>query len=116
MPAAQYGNPYSGESECFTCGATVPYNRQTQHNNFHLTYSNRKNQDANMRVDWCDYGDHPFKADEEGSASFSGTEVKEGKTFNTTMAACSRHNPANLFREAKRLEIQPDVYQDLQPE
>jgi hypothetical protein len=65
------------------------------------------------KVSWCDYGDHPFKNGEEGSASFSGTEVVDGRTVDSQMDACSKHNPLNVSKQAARYAIPADVYREV---
>ena len=114
MPAPVYGTPSQVGSnlramECYTCGAFVPVANQTQHTNFHLTFSNRIGQDMS-KVAWCDYGDHAYKAGEDGSGSFTGTEYVDGRPVDVTMDACSKHNPRNVQREAARYALEVDEY------
>lgn len=94
--------------ECFDCGAWVPAESLTQHNNFHKTFSNRR--DATMsNVLWCDPGEHAFKDGAKGSIHFDGSGVDDdGKTVNETFDACIEHNPmrANPKYIAKELEAQ----------
>jgi hypothetical protein len=65
------------------------------------------------KVSWCDYGDHPFKAGVDGSASFEGNEFKNGVPVTTMMDACPDHNPLNIAREAQRYSLTPKAYEEL---
>jgi hypothetical protein len=103
----------SGWQDCGTCGATVQWSKQSQHENFHKTFSNRIGDDMS-NVSWCDYGDHAFKRGAEGSASFSGTEYDSaGRPVDTKMDTCSDHNPLNIQRNADRLQISTQHYRDI---
>lgn len=65
------------------------------------------------KVSWCDYGDHPFKNGEEGSASFQGTEFQDGVPVQTSMDACAKHNPLNVGREATKYALTKEEYRDV---
>lgn len=118
MPDAVWGQNYNpnvpnGYRECFTCGAHVPTSNRVQHENFHKTFSNIREQDMSQ-VAWCDYGDHAFKRGSEGSASFQGTEFDgNGVAINTTMDACGKHNPLNVSREAAKYSITSEEYRNV---
>ena len=46
-----------------------------------------------MRVDWCDNGNHAFKAGEPGSQQFTGTVIGEdGTPIQQAMSACAQHS------------------------
>lgn len=78
---------------CIDCNAVVPMSRQGMHNDYHDSYTNRK--DGNMSsVLWCDRGDHAFKAGSPGAVHFQGTETDEhGVEHTTNVDACVKHNP-----------------------
>lgn len=63
------------------------------------------------KVAWCDGGDHAYKANQEGSATFAGTQYdKDGNPVQVTMDYCAEHNPARIQAEAQRYAISQDVY------
>ncbi len=117
MPDAVWGTRYDpnvpdGHRACYTCGANVPIGSIVQHENFHKTFSNLRSEGMS-KVSWCDYGDHPFKSGEDGSASFEGTEFKDAVPVRTTMDACREHNPMNVQREAAKLALTSEEYRAL---
>lgn len=119
MPDAVWGNSYDssipdGYVTCLTCGSIVRWTvgEKMQHENFHKTFSNRRNESMS-KVSWCDYGDHPYKNGENGSASFEGTEFKDGVPMQTTMDACAKHNPMNVAKEAAKLALTSEEYRNL---
>lgn len=65
------------------------------------------------RVSWCDYGDHAFRAGQDGSASFEGTEYENGIPRQTTMDACPEHNPMNIERQAAKYSLTKQEYRDV---
>lgn len=68
------------------------------------------------KVAWCDYGDHPYKEGVEGSASFQGTEYKDGLPVETSMDACPEHNPLNIARQATKYSLTTEEYRAVNPE
>ncbi len=97
---------------CATCGSSVGTRNRVQHENFHKTFSHRREEDMS-RVNWCDYGNHAFKRGEEGSASFSGTEYKDGVPIATQMDACREHNPLNASRLGAQYSISGEMHDEL---
>lgn len=97
---------------CITCGAYATPKTEAQHVNFHKTFSNLRSEDMS-KVSWCDYGNHPFKAGETGSASFEGTEFDDGVPRLTTMDACSEHNPLKVQRDAAKYSLPVEEYKNL---
>lgn len=90
--------------QCGSCGSIVPYSNRLQHDNFHLTFSNRRDQTLS-KVSWCDYGNHAFKASEPGSSTFQGSQVDEkGMTQTVDMDACRDHNPMRAAFEQVELK------------
>jgi len=82
---------------CGNCGAAVPGKNTRQHEDFHQTFSNRKD-DSMSTVLWCDPGNHAFKKGAPGSLHFEGELVNEetGMTENQSMDACVDHNPMRI--------------------
>jgi hypothetical protein len=79
--------------QCGNCGAIITATTIVQHQNFHKTFTHRK--DGGMsKVLWCDPGDHPFKADAPGSATLQGSQVDDnGMRQEVTQDVCVTHNP-----------------------
>jgi len=114
MPDAVYGAMYDIAGlqfqDCLTCGASVTRRNFTQHTNFHLTFTNRRDLEVST-VKWCDYGDHAFKNGQPGSGVFDGTEYdEEGLPHKITMDACAEHNPMNIQRAAAKYSITTEAY------
>jgi hypothetical protein len=106
------GVVWLNNGKCGNCGANVDYRDRNQHENFHKTFSNRKD-DTMSNVLWCDYGDHAFKRGTPGSASFDATSVDDnGQNVNATMDACPTHNPLRVKPDyiAKELEQEYPVH------
>jgi hypothetical protein len=102
-----------GMFHCATCGASTLRENLTQHENFHKTYTYRRDGEMS-NVSWCDYGDHAFKTGSTGAASFEVSEINdEGQSVRTTMDACGEHNPLNVRREAARYQLTPEAYEVL---
>ncbi len=78
---------------CADCNGIIVDSRREAHNNFHATFTNRK--DGNMSsVLWCDPGDHAFKSNAPGSVHFEGEERDENGTLvSTSIDACVLHRP-----------------------
>lgn len=103
----------TGSNECGTCGATVGYNRRTQHENFHKTFSNVRSEDMS-RVSWCDYGNHAYKRGVAGSVTLNGVEYDDDNVaHNTDMDACPDHNPLNIAKQTAKYQISPNEYEDV---
>jgi hypothetical protein len=106
----------SGYNDCGTCGATVPWKNQKQHENFHKTFSNLR-EDNMSNVTWCDPGNHAFKTGTPGAIHFEGTQVNaEGKSESVSTDACPEHNPyaeSSVKDNAQRLRLTAEAEQEL---
>lgn len=91
-----YYNKTNGSNNplfCNICWAVVYPSTMKPHEEFHNSYTNRK--DGNMSsVLWCDPGNHAFKAGSPGAIHLNGTQQDEnGIQVSIDTDACGEHNP-----------------------
>lgn len=77
--------------QCTECQSIVLKDQTQAHDQFHTRLKDEATHMSN--VQWCDPGNHAFKAGEKGSQSFNGTQVnEEGIPVTVRMDACSKHS------------------------
>lgn len=88
---------------CSMCSADISTTQAKEdHNRFHVNMVSREEAIAMSSVNWCDPGDHPFKAGSKGSQSMNGTEVDEdtGESRTVRMDICPKHTQKAMIRAA----------------
>lgn len=93
-----YGHPISNMNSgahyllrCLECAALVPNDKleKESHENYHEQQRSR----TVSQVNWCDVGEHAYKANEPGSQSFQGTEYDaNGDARQVRKDVCATHS------------------------
>lgn len=90
-------------SICATCSSIVTVSQALAHETFHRNYSNERSNMSNAQ--WCDPGNHAYKAGEPGSIAFNAQQYGEDNVLtNVQQHACRDHNPFKAEYEARELK------------
>lgn len=104
------GTPYNntgrtGYRQCFKCGAIIGSpDAQEDHYRFHLNMVPREEASVMSKVNWCDIGDHAFRANEPGSQTMTVQHTDDdGRTVTEAMDVCGMHSMTPARMKAKAL-------------